>query len=190
MIDSDPTTSEAHLDPAEVVGYIQQTLSADSRRRAERHLADCEMCTEEVAAIARLARPTGSPRWLPYAAAAAVLAGVVLLVPRGDRRAGGDTLRDGGPADAIAVVAPADGAVLPGPPTLVWLAVPKAATYRVMVTGSDGDSLWAAHTSDTAITLPETIAADSGVTRHWYVDALLADGSSLSSGMQSFRTGP
>jgi hypothetical protein len=59
-----------------------------------------------------------------------------------------------------------------------------------MVTGSDGDSLWAAHTSDTAITLPESIAADSGVTRHWYVDALLADGSSRSTGMQSFRTGP
>ena len=190
MIDSDPMTSQVHLDPTEVAGYVGGTISGDARRRVERHLADCEACAEEVAAIARLARPSAAPRWLPYAAVAAVLAGVVLLVPRGGPPAGGDTLRDGGPPDAIAVVAPADGAVLPAPPTLVWRPVPRATTYRVMVTGSDGDSLWAAHTSDTAIMLPETVSADSGVTRHWYVDALLADGSSLSSGMQTFRTGP
>jgi hypothetical protein len=190
MIQSDPTTSETHLDPAEVAGYVGHSLSTEGRRRVEGHLAECEVCTEEVAAIARLARPRVSPRWLPYAAAAAVLAGLVVLWPRAGSRIGDDTLRDGGPPDAIAVVTPADGAVLAGRPTLMWRAVPRAVTYRVRVTASDGDSLWAVHTSDTVVTVPETVVADSGATQYWYVDALLADGSSSSSGLRSYRTGP
>jgi hypothetical protein len=188
MIESDPTTSEAHLEPIEVAAYIAHTLTADAQRRVERHLADCEACTEEVAAIARLARPRGSPRWLPYAAAAAVLAGMVVFWPRAASRIGDDTLRDGGPADAVTVVEPANGAVVAGSPTLIWRAVPRAVTYRVLVTGSDGDSLWAVHTSDTAVWVPPI--PDTETVRHWYVDALLADGSSLSSGMRSYRARP
>jgi hypothetical protein len=189
MIESEPTTSETHLDPAEVAGYVGHTISGDTRRRVERHLADCEACTGEVAAVARLGRPRGSPRWLPYAAAAAVLASLLVFWPRAGSRIGDDTLRDGVAADSITVVAPADGAGLGASQTLVWRRVPGA-TYRVTVASSDGDSLWALHTSDTAVTLPATITADSGLTRHWYVDALLPDGSSRSTGMQSFRTGP
>jgi anti-sigma factor RsiW len=190
MIESDPTTSQAHLDPAEVAGYVGGTISGDARRRVERHLADCEMCTEEVAGITRLARPTGSPRWLPYAAAAAVLAGLIVFWPRSGARIGDDTLRDGGPAAAVTVVEPADGAVVAGPPTLVWRAVPRAVIYRVLVTGSDGDSLWAVHTSDTTVLLPPVGGASAATVRHWYVDALLADGSSLSSGMRSYQARP
>jgi anti-sigma factor RsiW len=191
MTDSTSTRGELHLEPTEVVGYVGHTLRAEDRRRVERHLADCDLCTEEVAAISRLggSRRRHS-RWLPYVAAAAVLAGIVLLLPRGGSRGGADTLRDGTPDDAIAVVAPLEGAAVAAPPTLVWRGVPGATTYRVMVTGLDGDSLWAAHTSDTAVTLPETIVADSGLTRHWYVDALLSDGGSRSTGVRAFRTSP
>jgi hypothetical protein len=190
MIESDPTTSQAHLDPAEVAGYVGGTIAGDARRRVERHLADCEACAEEVAAIARLARPSAAPRWLPYAAVAAVLAGLLVFGPRGDSRDSDDTLRDGGPAAAITVLAPPDGAVLDGPATLVWRSVPRAVTYRVLVTGSDGDSLWAVHTSDTAVRVPPVPNVDTVTLRHWYVDALLADGSSLSSGMRSYRARP
>jgi hypothetical protein len=189
MIEPHPTTSEAHLDPAEVADYVGRTISGDGRRRVERHLADCETCTEEVAAIARLARPTASPRWMPYAAAAAVLAGLLVFWPRGGSRVPDDTLRDGGSSVAITVVEPADGAVVAGSATLVWRAVPRALAYRVLVTRSDGDSLWAVHTSDTVVNIPE-MAGEGSVTRHWYVDALLADGSSVSSGMRSYRTAP
>jgi hypothetical protein len=190
MTGFDSTRTQPHLDPADVTGYVGHGLSIEDRRRVERHLADCELCTEEVVAVARLGRRRGTPRWLPYAAAAAVIAGVVLLVPRAGQDVGGDRLRDGGvPADSIAVVAPADGRYVGASRALVWRGVPGA-TYQVTITTSDGDSLWAAHTSDTAVTLPPTVTADSGLMRHWYVDALLPDGSTRSTGMRSFRTGP
>jgi hypothetical protein len=189
MTGFDPARPQPHLDPGEVAGYVGHRLSAEDRRRVERHLADCETCTEEAAAVARLGRRRGTPRWVPYAAAAAMIAGVVLLLPRGEQDAAGDRLRDGVAADSIPVVAPADGATVGASRALVWRDVPGA-TYRVTVTSSEGDSLWAGHTSDTAVTLPATVTAELGLTRHWYVDALLPDGSSRTTGMRSFRTGP
>jgi hypothetical protein len=189
MTDSNPLPSGPHLEPFEVTHYLANTLLPDDRCRVERHLADCEPCTEEVVAIARLSRRPAFQRWLPYAAAAAVLAGIVVLAPRPGPGVSHDTLRNGASTAVIAVVAPEDGAVVGRAPTLVWRSVPRTATYRVMVTRADGDSIWAVQTSDTAVTMPESVVSDSGVIRHWYVDALLSDGSSVSTGMREFRTG-
>jgi hypothetical protein len=191
MIDPNALPVESHLDPHQVAGYIAGTLPIADRRLVEAHLADCEPCTEELAAVAQLARPQASPRrWLPAAAVAAAAVAALVLVAPWRSGTGGPThpLRGGGTSATIAIVTPADGAAIGADPTLVWRSVPRASTYRWTVTAADGDSLASGYTSDTAVRLPATVLEAPGRTRRWYVDALLSDGSSASTGIHEFRT--
>jgi hypothetical protein len=193
MTDPNALRPETHLEPHQVAGYVAGTLSIADRRQVEGHLADCEPCTEEVAAVARLARPRGSPsRWLPAAAAAAAaIAAVTILVPgRSGPVAPAETLRAGGSDAGIAIVSPPEGSTLGAESALVWRSVPRATSYRWTVTTEDGDSLAAGFTSDTTALMPAAVIEAQSGTRHWYVDALLSDGSSASTAIHEFRTGP
>src|SRR6187549_3129695 len=108
--------SEAHLDPHEVTGYVAGSLGPDERARLEAHLADCEECTAEVAAVSRLRPRPGSPvRWMSLvAAAAAVIAVVVVARPHPRRAADDGPVLRGDTADAfVNAVSPAEGAALP-----------------------------------------------------------------------------
>jgi hypothetical protein len=193
MTDPNALTADNHLEPHDVARYVARTLSMADRRRIEGHLADCEPCTEEVVAVTRLAGSQRSPRrWLPAAAAAAAaIVAVTLLVPgRPGPAAPADTLRAGGSDAGIAIVSPPEGGVLGAEPALEWRSVPRAASYRWTVTTADGDSLASGYTTDTVALLPANVLEAPGGTRHWFVDALLSDGSSVSSGIHEFRTGP
>jgi anti-sigma factor RsiW len=185
---------ETHVDPAEVAGYLAGTLAPEARARVESHLADCEDCAAELVAVDRLRRAPAGVRWAPWlglAAAAAIAA--VVLAPRADRERGpavppvrGDSL----PSATLSLVGPADGAELREPPVLVWRPVAGAATYRVVLSRSDGDSVWSATTGDTTATPPGESLLPSPEPYYWYVDALLADGRSVGGTPHSFRLGP
>ncbi len=185
---------QSHLEPHEVVAYLERTLPAPERTRIEAHLAACEDCSNEIAEVWRLWRPGARPaRWLPVGlAAAAVVAAVVLLRPAGHRpeRAAGDLLRGSERGSEVITVAPADSAVVQGRPVLVWRPVAGATGYRITVSREDGDSLWAGSTGDTTAAIPAGVALARSGTYFWYVDALLSDGQSLSSGLHEFKTGP
>jgi anti-sigma factor RsiW len=189
MTDPNLLAADDHLGPHLVAGYVGGTLSLVQRRELERHLANCEACTEEIAAIARLrAARGGARRWLPVGvAAAAVLAGIVLLRPG---RPAPDVVRDAGDERPIAVVVPLDGDTVAGTPTFVWRPVAGARTYRLTLTSEAGDSVWAATTTDTAVRTPADVALERTARYYWYVDALLPDGRSLSTGIREINTGP
>ena len=185
---------ETHLDAAEVAGYLSGSLAPEARSRAEAHLADCEECAAELVAVARLQGPPGRARWTGWVglAAAAAIAAVV-LAPRLTREPGpavpplrGDSI----PAAALGLVAPADGAELREPPVLVWRPVAGAATYRIVVSRADGDSVWSVTIRDTTASPPAAVLPASSEPYYWYVDALLADGRSVGGAPQSFRVAP
>jgi len=180
---------EPHPTEHEIAGYLRRTLAAADRERVEVHLSHCAICAEELAAIVRLA-PGRRPgyRWLVAgAAAAAVIAGVLLARP--GTPPAGDVVRGDTTAAAVTPVLPADGAVVAGVPTLIWRSVTGAATYRVSVTGENGDSVWAAETADTTAAPPAMALPGTG-RYFWIVDALLADGRSVTSGAHEFRISP
>lgn len=184
----------SHLDPHDVVAYLERTLSQSDRARVEAHLAACEDCSNEIAEVWRLWRPGVKPTsWLPIGlAAAAVIAVVVLLRPAGNRAEmpAADVLRGSERASAVITVAPADSAVVQGQPVLVWRPVPGATGYRVTLSREDGDSLWTGSSSDTTAAVPAGVALGRSARYFWYVDALLPDGQSLTSGIHEFTTGP
>lgn len=179
------------MDPHEVAGYVAGSFDPAARARIEAHLSDCEPCTAEVADVARLRRKAGSPvRWLGIAAAAAaVIAVVVVSRPAGRPSAGTTpTVRGDTGASAVSMVQPAKDATLAAPPVFVWRAVPGATAYRITVSRADGDSVWTASVPDTSARAPASaLAAD---TYYWYVDAILADGSSRAGTPHRFSLAP
>ncbi len=182
-----------HLEVEQVVAYVERTLPTVERERVEEHLSQCEKCTAEVAAVIRL-RPRRVRRvlWGPIGiAAAAAVAGVLLARPLVHRPTpAADVERQGQARVALPIVAPVAGARVPGPVTLVWHAARGASVYRVALSRADGDSVWAGSTSDTTLAIPPGVVLARSARYYWYVDALLADGRALSTGVHEFMTGP
>ena len=182
-----------HLDVQRVLAYVERTLSVAERERLEEHLSLCEECTAEVAAIVRLRpRPARRIPWAPIGiGAAAAVAGLLLARPLVHHPTpSADVERQGQAAAVLPIVAPAAGTRVPGPVTLVWHAARGASVYRVTLSRADGDSVWAGSTSDTTLTIPPGVSLAPGAPYYWYVDALLADGRALSTGVHEFMMGP
>jgi hypothetical protein len=186
--------STPHLDPGEVVRHAAGTSGADERARVEAHLASCDVCIEEVVAVWRFGGRRRSRRgWIAAgAAAAALLAGVLIWAP-GRSTPDGRTVRGGdeqGVSQALVIVSPREREMVPPGIVLVWRSRPGVATYKLSVANASGDSVWAATTGDTAVGLPETLALARGASYFWYVDALLVEGRSVTSGIHEFRVNP
>jgi hypothetical protein len=179
------------MDPHEVAGYVEGRLDPAARARIEAHLSDCEPCTAEIADVARLrTKPGPRVRWLGVAAAAAAAIAVVMVSRPAGRSAAGTTpaVRGDTGTSAVSMVQPANDATLASPPVFVWRAVSGATAYRITVSRADGDSAWTASVPDTTARAPASaLAAD---TYYWYVDAILADGSSRAGTPRRFSLAP
>jgi anti-sigma factor RsiW len=179
------------VDPHEVTGYLEGTIPPVERARIEAHLADCEECAAELAEVSRLRRAGTRPvTWMGVGAAAAAVIAVVMVGRPHERRTGDEgSFERGVPtAPAVNAVAPGDGAVLSSEPQFVWDAVPGAATYRILVTRLDGDSVWASSLRDTVVRAPDSALTPGAY--YWFVDALLSDGRSIPGKAREFRLGP
>lgn len=189
---SEPQPSDAHFEVEELVGYAGGTLSPASRERVERHLADCEECTSEVAAAVRLRPPARAPRRrLAVAAAAAAVVGIALLGPGlVHRTPAGPRVRGTEAQPSVAVLSPANGAVLHQPPDLTWRPVAGATAYRVTVSRADGDSVWATATRDTSVSASDALARSGPGLYYWYVDVLLGDARSIAGSAHEFQLEP
>lgn len=188
-----PEANLQHLEPQQVVAYIERSLAVEDRRRVEAHLSACDLCTAEIAAIIRLRpRPARRVPWIPIGvAAAAAVAGLMLARPLLHRPGAADDVeRQGQSAAHLEIVAPAAGARVSRPVVLTWHAARGASVYRVTLSREDGDSVWAGTTSDTTLAIPPGVSLARTARYYWYVDALLANGASLSTGVHEFMTGP
>lgn len=192
--------SARHLDATEVAAYVDRTLAAAEQARIEAHLADCELCRKEVVEVARvLGGRARRKRWMVIgpAAAAAAVAAFLLLGPSASERGvpGSPILRNGAPPDepaaTVTVVAPAaDGPVAPDGVVFVWRRVAHDAFYRLTLTDQGGDVLWTESTADTVLPLPPSVTLERNHFYLWYVDVLLPDARSATSGVQRFSTAP
>lgn len=182
-------TPSQHLSPDEVTAYVTGNLSGTERFRIEQHLATCPECVAEVAAVHRATRPARQGRSALVAGLAAAAVLVLWLQVRPDPIGNGaDELR--APANAVSsrveVIQPADGAPLTSTGKLLWRSSPKAVTYRLTVTDQAGKEVWSITTPDTSVA-PPTVQLARNTVYFWYVDALLPDGSSNTSGVYRFR---
>lgn len=194
-----------HLSDAELAGYLDHDLSADERRRVETHIDACPACRREVIAMLPITHPGESPVgaanvqrqrrwWIPAAAAAAIVA--ALALPRLTRTVTGpDTpqrarrVTEAGGLSHLAIVAPVDKATVEGRVVFTWRST-TADTYRLVIqTAENGDLVWTMETSDTTVTLPDSVGLKAGQAYFWRVEAI-GSGISAASGSHRFQVRP
>lgn len=183
-----------HLSAEEIAAYIDHKLSLDDTARAESHLADCHECRREVAASAGLvsaAPTTGARRRIGriagVAAAAAILLAVLFTRPQRpdvavERRSGADE------ASRVHAISPRGGSTVDAESVAFVWRRDDDASYQLTVVDSSGAVVWVTTTGDTTVRLPRTVGLTPGKRYFWYVDALRANGFSVSSGPVEFMT--
>lgn len=188
------STRDPHLTPAQVAAYLDRLLGAREREQVESHLSGCPSCRGEVVEVARVRRPGPRRRWYVAAAAAAAIAVLGIALGRSGPNEPANTVTRGRPSEGIAqfaIVSPAYGATVPAVAAeFVWRSVATEATYRLTVTDASGGPVWTGATGDTALAVPDSVQLQPGETYFWYIDALLPDGRSASTGVKEFRTAP
>jgi hypothetical protein len=90
----------------------------------------------------------------------------------------------------LEAISPLDGAVTAKDSVVfTWRSLGTEVSYRLTLTDERGDLIWSVGTTDTMVLLPSSAKLLSGRTNIWYVDALLADGRSATTGARRFRIG-
>jgi predicted anti-sigma-YlaC factor YlaD len=185
-----------HLTDHELTAYLERSHSSEERDAIESHLADCDACQAEVLALTRLFRKRRvRKRWYlggPLAAAAAAAA--VLVFSPSPERSEEPVLRDsndGSLAVSLVAVSPNDGDSVAGNTiTFTWRRNESIGQYRFTLTASDGAEVWSADIADTMLFLPDSVNLLPAASYFWYVDALLPDGRTATTGVRRFTVVP
>jgi hypothetical protein len=190
-----------HLSATEVAAFVDGTSSSELRGAAERHLAECDECREEVTSCARLvaAAPPRSPRRIPWPVVLPLAAALVVAVvwSRPSSRAGVPPASERAtPTDGerIILVEPAPDASLGGRGAdarrLVWRAIDGSVGYHVVIKTAEGSEVWRGEVADTTTIIPADLPLRAGEQYVWRVDGQRADGSTASSAETGFRVAP
>lgn len=186
-----------HLASEEVAAYLDNTLPEAECARVKSHLADCDVCREEIVSVSKLLERAPRPRRrvtaLTALAAAAVL--VVFLVrpsfdselpARGQLR-GRDAPFASEGVSGVRAVAPIGRQAIGEGIVFVWHPALPGATYRFTLTDDRGGKIWVGSTNDTTLSIPNETSLLKNRNYHWYVDVLQPDGSSVTTGITSFQ---
>ncbi|MFC1639666.1 anti-sigma factor family protein [Gemmatimonadota bacterium] len=191
-----PGQANDHLTDEEVAGYLDRSLRAPERDKVEGHLAACAECRAEMRAAAQVVRfQTRRKMWYggAWVLAAAAVTTLFIASPFTARAPEGPTLRaPGTPLDVgdrlVSVIAPENGVSIQRDQlTFVWRPVEADARYRFTLTNVVGEVFWTADTSDTVLSIPTEVELESGQSYVWYVDVLLLDGRSITTGTRRFE---
>ena len=140
-------------------------------------------------AAARAARPRRRT-WARYAAAASilVLAGTSALWLRERRADPANVLRGG--ESPVVLVSPVGSVRSPQARHFAWRPVTRAQRYTLVVVDTTGAEMFASETRDTAMVLPDTVRLTPGRTYMWWIQARLADESTVTAVTQKLVVAP
>ena len=181
-----------HPSSEEVAAYLSNGLAPDARLVLEAHLAECRRCRTEITSARRLLASERSRKWQWMVPSAVAAAAAVVFVATSSWHARDELTRapnrtSSGSAVNLAIVSPADQAVVTGIPMFTWRAGGADALYRFSITDPGGASIWLADTRDTTISLPRDVSLDANREYLWNVDAIDTEGATVASGAHRFR---
>jgi hypothetical protein len=192
---TDHDTQRGHLENGLAAAYVDGRLVAEDLAWVEAHLAECDACRLEIVAVRRLLRRrTRRFAWLAVAGlgvAAALL--LVLFRPSEQDGSRKPPLRGGDASVVEAPVAidpPANAMISTESIRFTWRGSGAAVSYRLTLTDERGDVVWSTQTTDTAVVISRSVRLGSGRVYYWYVDALLPDGRSTTTGVHRFDVRP
>jgi len=183
-------TDPQHLTPAIIAAYLAQEASPEEHRIAQEHLLTCPECRRDMDEAQVLGAEREPRRWAPVAIPAAAAAIVLFLLVPGLRRPSEPVAVRGPATEGVpqfAAVTPADGSTVFGDSvSFVWRSEGPTAHYVLTVTDENGDVVWTAPTSDTTLAPPRGVGLAVGRRYYWYVDALLENARSSTTGVHEF----
>jgi anti-sigma factor RsiW len=187
-----------HLSVEELASMIDGTLPAHDRDRAERHLAECDACREELAACTRVVATSATVpvRHFPWRNLLALAAGILLVVwirrPQERPRATDVSERAAPTSSArILTISPAaDASIAASALRFAWHPMEGSVGYGVVVKDASGARVWSGDAVDTVLALPDSVRLQPNVSYVWRVDGQRADGSTAASTESAFRITP
>ena len=178
------------MNAMEIAAYLDHRVDAAATQRFESHLAECDPCRQDVIEARRVLQGVRRPRRLLVMAAALAAAAILVVVALPAPGRNDPIWRDGGGSAERGLVAYGPlGEVGTNLFRFVWGAAPSVMGYRLTVTGTDGTLIWSTNTADTSAVLEPGHPLVTGVTYYWAADALLRDGSALTTGIRAFHLG-
>ena len=187
-------TDHDHLSPDLIAAYLARETSEDEKQEAQRHLLTCAECRRDTAEAAELARDRRPRRWVPIAIPAAAAAIALLMLVPGWGPTTDELLIRGPGTEGVqhfVAVTPAEGALVRGDSvTFLWRSEGSDVHYVLTVTDQSGDVVWTAGTQDTSLVPPREIGLKADGVYFWYVDALLTDARSSTTGVREFIIRP
>lgn len=187
-----------HPESGELAAYIEGRLPSPERSRLEEHLAECRDCRRQATGAGLLLR--GEARRQKklagiVIAAAAVVAALFVWTPGDAPLPVQETFRSGSEAappseTRIEIVSPGSRPVVSDSVVFSWRQVTEDTLHRLSVAEPTGAPVWEVTTSDTIARPPADVVFEPGGRYLWYVDALLPDGGTATTGVQELRIRP
>lgn len=203
VIDAESTSPGPHPESAAIASYLDDRLPAAEKARLQAHLAECSDCRDEVVELVELmeAQKTGRRRrWIVPVVAAAAVAATVLLVSmpvvreESDRTSIVRAPEAAAEREALRAISPLsplqERPVERDALAFAWQPIAEDASYRLTVTDSAGVPMWVAETDQSRIVAPPDVDLESGTRYLWFVDAVLPDGTTATTGVQPFQIAP
>jgi hypothetical protein len=192
---SDPTS----LSPEQIAAFIDGRVSGDERAMIEAYLADNPAARAEVVEAARIvaAMPglrASKMRFAPAAAIAAAAVFAIVLFRPGSSETGSAPrpAERRGVAEhsrAIEMVSPLEGGALNSHGAFTWHSV-DGGSYTIFILDESGKTIFQGNTTDTVQPMPAAVLKNGAGRYYWSVDALMSDGSSVTSGAREFVINP
>ncbi len=180
-----------HLHAGEITRFLDRAVRPDERSRIVTHMEACDDCRKEVVGAARVIRLKRLRRRIfgltPALAAAAALLVLFLARPGRPDNADARALRGGTEGiPRLGVVMPTEGATVSGDSVrFVWHGAGAGTQYALTVTGTNGSIALSDSTTDTTFVV-SVAEMRRGTDYFWYVDALLANAETASTGVRTF----
>jgi hypothetical protein len=173
----------------EIASYIDRGLSDRDRDRVEDHLVEYAECRDGLMQAQVLVDKTGRPQRFLIGAGVLAAAAALLFVVRMPTSPETEPRQRSPVIDQPGIIArgPMGGVAASGKPVFAWSQVADAVSYHLTVSSMAGDSVWAYSGNDTLVVLPASVQLTPGVAYLWVTDAILANGSTRSTGLKQFE---
>lgn len=172
--------------------YVDSSLTPEERNEVDAHLsrcADCRLVMRETAhTLARRRRRLHTLTGIGIATAAAAVVAALAIFPAQESDTELPLTRDPGSYErattTIPVFSPERSASPGARVDFVWASMGADVRYRLSLSTPEGEELWGVSSPDTVATLPANVELTAGGRYVWFVDALLADGGSATTGLR------
>jgi hypothetical protein len=176
-----------HCPPVEALSAVVNR-EGDEARRLEvlDHVMSCPACKAdfEILRATDAGVPRPARRTVPLVLAASVILALAGGLVWTNWRRGEEITR----SDTPVMLASPVGEIDPSTPLrLAWRPVPHAASYHPEILQNDATVAWSATTTDTAITVPDALRLETGVSYSWWVRVELDTGVELTSEVRRFQ---